>query len=250
MDPNPNLDPDPHLDPDPNSSPTPTPTPNQRTLVLNRYASGAGRSSLNLTAPPAAPAAFSGRRLVSNASASDMADAGAGVGDMAGVGALPASPTRAALQEAARADVVHIVGAPGSRDDAAAIEPAVEPEPASNVGAASPDAGAGVGAGVGATLPSPPPSPPPSFQARRGSSPPRVQHEGGVSGTTPGRPWSGATLPASPPGSGGNAPAPDAFSCPIGHTVMTDPVTCADGHSYQVEAGPRPSPLPSPRPSP
>ena len=28
---------------------------------------------------------------------------------------------------------------------------------------------------------------------------------------------------------------PDAFNCPIGHTLMVDPVTCADGHSYERE---------------
>jgi hypothetical protein len=187
---------------------------------------------------------------VSNSSASSM-DADA----------LPV--TRADLQEAARADVVQIVGAPGSRagsagagtlrvgsasnvaaasPDAGAGVGAASPDEGAGVGAASPDAGAGVGAGAGTSVPSPPPSPPP-FQARRGSSPPRVQHDARVSGATPRRPWSGATLPPSPPGSSGNDAASDAFNCPIGHTVMTDPVTCADGHSYQVKAEPRPYPF-------
>ena len=221
--------------------------------MLNRGA--AGRSSLNLAPPPAAPAAYSGRRLVSNTSASSMAAAAAAEAAAAeAAAALPPSPSRSArlreerpgLQEAARADVVNIVGAPGSRAGSAgggAFRPSgnVAAAAAAASSDADADVGAGVGPGVGATLPSPPPSPP-AFPARRGSSPPRVQHEGRLAGTPPGRPWSGTTLPASPPGSDrGSAPAPDAYRCPIGHGVMTDPVTCADGHSYQVTADPRPS---------
>ena len=226
--------------------------------MLNRGA--AGRSSLNLAPPPAAPAAYSGRCLVSNTntSASSMAAAAAAEAAAAeaaaGVGALPPSPTRSArlreerpgLQEAARADVLNIVGAPGSSAGSAgggAFRPSgnVAAAAAASSSDAEADVGAGVGVGVGTTLPSPPPSPP-SFPARRGSSPPRVQHEARLAGTPPRRPWSGTTLPASPPGSDrGSAPAPDAYRCPIGHGVMTDPVTCADGHSYQVTAYPRPS---------
>ena len=163
--------------------------------MLNRGA--AGRSSLNLAPPPAAPAAYSGRCLVSNTntSASSMAAAAAAEAAAAeaaaGVGALPPSPTRSArlreerpgLQEAARADVLNIVGAPGSRAGSAgggAFRPSgnVAAAAAASSSDAEADVGAGVGVGVGTTLPSPPPSPP-SFPARRGSSPPREQHEGG-----------------------------------------------------------------------
>lgn len=58
--------------------------------------------------------------------------------------------------------------------------------------------------------PTPPPSPPASMIASSSSSPP------------------------SPP-SDEAAAVPDAFNCPIGHSLMIDPVTSADGHSYERE---------------
>ncbi len=30
-----------------------------------------------------------------------------------------------------------------------------------------------------------------------------------------------------------SAPLPPSFMCPIGHEIMCDPVSCADGHSYE-----------------
>ena len=58
--------------------------------------------------------------------------------------------------------------------------------------------------------PTPPPSPPAAMMASSSSSPP------------------------SPPSDDAGA-VPDAFNCPIGHSIMIDPVTCADGHSYERE---------------
>ena len=46
----------------------------------------------------------------------------------------------------------------------------------------------------------------------------------------------GLSPPPSPPPEISDAEGPpDAFNCPIGHALMTDPVTCADGHSYERE---------------